>query len=789
MKRSFIIQSILFALALLGLPFIVAAQTTGTIRGTVKSIVNDAPVGGASITITQLKRSVESDENGAYEFTNLPPGRYTVVTHIEGFSDKAQTVSLVGGAIAAVDFDLSLASLREEVTVTTTGTEESVFESFQSVNAVGSTRIREQASTGIGDILEREAGVGKRSFGPGTSRPVIRGFDGDRVLVLQDGVRNGSLGFQSGDHGEPVDALNLERLEVIKGPATLLYGSSAIGGVVNAVTDDEDDAHEGFRGFFTGLGANNNRQGGTSGGLEYGYKKFLFKGNGNFLREGDFRTPLGRIPNSAARSYGGTGSVGYYDEKFFLNGFFNFDRRRYGVPYAPLFEDGTLLTGSGCGTGEEEKRKRGLNPGEETCEYNVFAIRDQFSRTLPPVPDEQIDLRMRRNNYRVRGGFRDLKGAITQGNFYVDFSDYRHEEVETAGGIDEVATNFFNDVFSYRSVFQQAKYKMLSGRFGFEGYRRSYLTQGEEQLINGRVRANNFAAFALEELSFDRVAFQFGGRVETNRYNPTNPVYNDRDFTGFSGAAAVRVRLWEGASAFANFTTSYRTPALEELYNFGAHPGTVTFEVGNQNLRRERSNGVELSLKQKLNRVRIDGSFFYYNINNFIYLAPQDADGDNLIDVEDNLPIANYLQNDSRYIGADMTVDVDINRYVGAFINGDVVSARLRESDLALPRITPARIRTGLDFRYKGFSVRPEGVFAFRKSIEDVYLVETPTAGYGLFNVNGSYTFGTDHYAHIFTVSALNLNDRLYRNHLSFIKDLAPEQGRGVRLSYTFRFF
>jgi iron complex outermembrane recepter protein len=183
------------------------------------------------------------------------------------------------------------------------------------------------------------------------------------VLVLQDGIRNGSLGSQSGDHGEPVDTLNLERLEVIKGPATLLYGSNAIGGVVNAVTGDEDDPHEGVRGFFTGLGGTVNRQGGLAGGVEYGFKKIVFNANGNFLREGDYRTPLGRIPNSASRAFGGTTSLGYFGEKFFLSGYFSADRRRYGVPYAPLFEEGALVStvsGEPC---EEEEEKRG--EGEE----------------------------------------------------------------------------------------------------------------------------------------------------------------------------------------------------------------------------------------------------------------------------------------------------------------------------------------------------------------------------------------------------------------------------------------
>lgn len=754
---------------------VAALAQTGTIRGVIKSEVGNEPIPNVSVQITQLRRNTVTDASGAYEFTNLPPGRYTVVAHIEGFSDRTQTVQLTTGATAGVDLVLSLAALREEVTVTASGTEESVFDAFQTVTAVGSTSIREQANTGVGEILEREAGIGKRSFGPGTSRPIIRGFDGDRVLVLQDGARNGSLGSQSGDHGEPIDALNLERLEVIKGPATLLYGSNAIGGVVNAITGDENYPHQGFRGYFTGLGATNNRQGGLSGGIEAGFDNFLFTANGNFLREGDYRTPLGRIPNSASRVYGGSTGLGYYGDKGFLNGSFSLDRRRYGVPYAPLFEDGSLLTGD-CASAAG-------------CEYDVFAIANAFRNTLPDVPDEAIDIRMRRNNYRLRGGFRNLNSFIPQGNFYIDFSDYRHEEIETAGGIDEVATNFFNDVFSYRALFQQAKYKSLTGRFGFDGFRRSYLTEGAEQLVEGRVRQNNFAAFGFQELSFERVALQFGGRVETNRYRPTNAGYLDRDFTGFSGAIGARIHLWEGASFITNFTSSYRAPALEELYNEGPHIGTVSFEIGNQLLNRERSSGIEFSFRQNLKRVRINGSFFYYKIDNFVYLAPQDADGDGRIDVEDGLPVAAYLQDDSRFRGADLTVDLDINKYLGAFANIDTVDARVRDIDLPLPRITPTRARIGVDFRYKGLSIRPEGVFVADKKADDVYPLETPTEGYRLFNLNGSYTFATQRYAHIFTLSGTNLTDKLYRNHLSYIKNLAPEIGRNLRFSYTIRFF
>lgn len=764
------------------------AQNTSSIRGTVTSQVNGEPLAGVSVEIIQLRRSVETDDQGRYEFTQLAPGRYTIVTHLEGFSDRTQTVVLSGGAASVIDFMMSLLAIREEVTITASGSEESVFESFQSVNSVGSTSIRERASTSIGEVLERESGVGKRSFGPGSSRPVIRGFDGDRVLVVQDGVRNGSLASQSADHGEPIDTLNLERIEVLKGPATLLYGSNAIGGVVNAVTTDEEEPHTGLRGNFTGLGATNNRQGGASGGVEYGFGKTLFNIGGQYLKEGDYNTPLGRIPNSASRAKGFNTSIGYFGEKAFIVGSFNLDRRRYGVPYAGLFETGALLTDDDGNPCEAPPKKRGK--GEEpVCQYDIFRIQNAFSNTLPEVPDEAIDLKMRRNNFRVRAGFHDVEGRIERGNFAVDYTRYRHEEIETVGGIDAIATRFFNNNFSYRGVLKQKKSGALTGQFGIEGYRRSYLTQGAEQLIDGRVRQNNFAAFALEELGFKRVALQFGARVETNRYRPENAtLYQTRNFTGLSAAAGARFELWDGASFVTNVTSAYRSPALEELYNNGPHIGTITFEIGDQDLTRERSNGIEFSLRQRVKNLRFNGSVFYYRIDNFIFISPQDEDGDGRVDVEDNLPVGSFTQADARFFGADFSVDADATDWLGVFFVADAVNAELRDGP-PLPRITPLRARFGVDLRYKGLSIRPEAVFVGSRKIDSVFSLETPTDGYRLFNVNAAYTHATKRAAHIFSVSMTNLGDRLYRNHLSFIKDLAPEQGRNFRASYSIRFF
>jgi iron complex outermembrane recepter protein len=274
------------------------AETAGTatLRGTVTLGDSGKPVHNALITILQLKRTVGTDSNGRYEFQGLPPGRYDVVAHLDRVPDIVRTADLTTGG-ATVDFQIELTGVREEVTVTATGSEQAVSSSIQSVEVLGSIELAKKSPVSLGEALDGELGIAKRSFGPGTARPVIRGFDGDRVLVLQDGNRIGGLGFESGDHAEPVDVLTVERVEIVKGPASLLYGSNAIGGVVNTISG-HDSPHKGVNGYLTGVGSTNGSHGGGSGGIEFGTDRWLTWANVGGQRSGDYNTPIGRVENS-----------------------------------------------------------------------------------------------------------------------------------------------------------------------------------------------------------------------------------------------------------------------------------------------------------------------------------------------------------------------------------------------------------------------------------------------------------------------------------------------------------
>lgn len=709
------------------------AQSTATLRGTVTLSDSGKPIHNVLVTILQLRRTVGTDDNGKYEFQNVPAGTYDVVAHLDRVPDLVKNVSITSGTEATLNFQIQLSGVSEQVTVTATGTEQAVSSSIQSVEVIGSVDLAKKSPVSLGEALDGELGIAKRSFGPGTARPVIRGFDGDRVLVLQDGNRIGGLGFESGDHAEPVDVLTVERIEVVKGPATLLYGSNAIGGVVNTISG-HDSAHKGFNGYLTGVGSTNGGQAGGSGGVEYGTDKWLFWGNGGGQRSGNYNTPIGEVPNSFSREVSFTAGTGYYPTKGFLSFNYSFDKRRYGIPFDPAEPDPEVVF---------------LNP--------------------------------KRNSVQFRGGFRDTGSFIEAGTFSAQYNHYTHGEINSFTG--EVNTAFTNKSLVYEGVFDQRKHGRLSGRFGFWGLHRDFAASGEEALAPP-TKQNAIAVFGLETVDFERLSLQFGGRLENNRYKPEETaqrgILPNRSFTGFSGAVGIRVPTWSGGALVANYSHSYRAPSLEELYNNGPHPGNLAFEIGDPNLQRELGDGLDFGVRHSSKRLRFEANGFFYHIKDFVFLAPTG-------DVEDDLIVAEYVQGTTRYAGTEARLDVALHPAIWLNLGADYVNAELTDSSTPLPRIPPLKGRAGLELRYKGLLLNPEVVLANHQ--ERLFPTETRTAGYAVFGVSGSYLIASQHAAHIISFNAFNLGDRLYRNHLSFIKEFAPEMGRGLRVTYTLRFF
>ena len=728
MRTKVILISILIALLFSTESF--AQSSVLTIRGA----VTIGPVGTAArnalVTIVELKRSVLTSNDGTFELINVPRGTYQIMAHLDRVPDVVKIVEVANDS-QRIDFQLSLAPVSEQVTITASGSAEAVNRSYQSVNSVGALELAQKNPMSIGESLDGQLGVSKRSFGPGSGRPSIRGFDGDRVLVLRDGMRLGGIASQSADEVEPIDVLSLDRVEIVKGPATLLYGSNAIGGVVNGISTN-DSYQPGLSGYLTTFGSTSNWQGGVNAGFKYGIRNFMFFANGGAQKANDYRSPLAEVLNSYARGGNASGGSGWFSRKHWLVFSYSLDRRRHGIPVEPAAIDLESLT-------------------------------------------------ERHHSYEAKGGWRGLSGFIEGADFAVRYNDYRVREFEFESDenkteLDSVATN---RIFNYRANFNHRRRGRLSGIFGFSGFSRDFLSVGNEAPAP-HTKQHSLAAYDLAQVEFERIGFQFGVRLEQNGYNPEGN-FRRRNFVGFSGSAGVRVPLWTGGSFVANYQHSFRAPALEELYNNGPHRGILTFDIGNSDLNAEQGDGIDLSLRHTTQRVRIESSVYYYHIRNFVF-----TNFTGRTDPKSSLPIIRYAQATSHFLGTEAGFEARILRDL--WLNGrmDYVRAELVAQNKPLPRIPPLRGAMGLDWRHKAFSIRPELVMAKRQG--RVFDHETPTAGYAVFNLTASYTFVTGRAAHVLSVDGYNLDGTLYRNHLSFIKTIAPEIGRNVRLNYTLRF-
>lgn len=728
-----------------------AQNQRGRIAGTVALESTGEPLHAATVVIVGLGKAVLSDDTGSFEITDVPAGTYDVVATREHLTSASLAVTVSAEGTATANFKLSLSPVHEEVTVTANLGVATTYEAFNAVRVLDGFDLAKDMAGTLGEVLDGLPGVSKRSFGTGNSRPIIRGFDGDRVLILENGMRTGDISSQSGDHNVSIDPAALERVEVVRGPATLLYGSNAIGGVVNAITPHEmfeTGQLSGVHGQAVTEVGSANGQAAANANVHVGQGSWGFWAGGGSRRTGDYDTPAGQVPNSASKLTNGRVGFGATGAKGFATFGFQAEDGRFGIPFAGLFE------------------------GEEDATISVDTQR-QVAR---------FDL-----------GAKNLTGPASHVRFILNYTRWRQDEVESEGGGPEViGTSFKNDVVGMRAEMTQRPTGRLGGKLGVSLEHRDFESAGAEALAP-KTTQNAMSVFAYEELSVGRARVQFGGRIERNAYSPeargteeiaagepVPPEALERTFTGVSGSAGLRMDLSANAALVVNLSHSFRAPALEELYNFGPHVGNLAFEIGNPNLEREASTGLDVSLRGRGSRARAEVNAFTYGISNFVF---PDFTGEEL----DGLRAAVFNQGDSRFTGFDGSVGVEV--MAGAWLNVGFgyVNATLTDDDTPLPRIPPLRGNVRFDLPVKGFTFSPEVEWAARQ--DRVYFNETETDRWTTVNLSASYSVVRAHISHQLNLRGFNLTNEAYRNHTSFIKDLAQEIGRGVKLSYSVRFF
>jgi len=728
--------------------FVFAQATGGTITGTVTLERTGAPLHGATIVVIGARRTTTTGELGVFEITNVPPGTYEVLAQREHFSAARQSVTVVPGQTATLAFQLSIEAVHEEVTVTASASgSATTFEAFSAITSLDAVELAKNMGGTLADALAATPGVAKRSFGAGNARPVIRGFDGDRVLIMQDGVRTGDLSSQSGDHGVSIAPGGLERLEVVRGPATLLYGSNAIGGVVNAITPQDAFRASPFTGLLGGVtteAGSADASLGANGSVQYGRNGWTVWAGGGSRRSGDYETPTTSVFNSGSQLQSGRFGFGHSGARRFFSVSGSVEDSRFGIPFAGLFE------------------------GE---------------------PDAEIDIDALRRDIRVDVGARNLAGSVLDAaKVTVAYTDYSHNELEVEDGVESIGTAFSNNTLTARAELEQKRRGRITGRLGAEVVHRDFTSVGAEALAPA-VRQWSLAAFVYEEAVFDGFRLQFGARGERNTYaaDPRSaeapveaPEVRDRSFNALSGSFGLHADIGAKSAFVANLSAASRTPALEELYNFGPHIGNLAFEVGNPDLDVERTLGLDLSLRTRGSKAQGELNVFGYTIGNFVYLDFTGAE-------EDGLRVANYQQADSRFIGMEISGEWQAHPLLHVHGGASYVRATLTNTDEFLPRIPPFSARVELEIPWNRFTLSPEVVFTAGQT--RVFRNETTTDGSTIVGLGATYLFGASHATHALALKAYNLTNKEYRLHNSLIKDFAAEMGRGVRLTYSVKFF
>jgi len=700
------------------------AQTGTTVSGVITQAESSQPLSGALVVIDELRLETRAGDDGSYRFENVPPGEYHVGVRAEGYSTRRTEIT-VGTTPAtlniAIDFDLHFA---EVLSVSPTARPQ--FESYQPTTVLDGQELTKNLEATIGATLSEAPGIAMREFGAASARPIIRGLDGDRISVLEDGQRMGDLSSQSGDHSVPTNPAAARKIEVVRGPATLLYGANAIGGLVNVITDSiPSERTTRPSGNFTFNFGSNGGAGGAAGDIHVGNGKYALHFGGAGNRSGNYDTPEGEVDNSQARSAMGQIGVSRTGEKQYVGVSYGYDDSKYGIP---IVEEGLI-------------------------------------RLTP-----------RRHAISARAGGQNLDGWLQSYRATLGVRKYEHAELEG----DEVGTTFNNDTLEGEVLLSHKRTGRLVGSFGGWFMNRAFASIGEEAL-SPPVDQRAAAAFLYEEIESPHATVQFGGRLDHAKFEPEQN-RRERTFTEWSASVGLLLKPQAANDNLVialNLARASRYPSLEELYYFGPHPGNLSFEIGNDELAAEHALGFDLSLRARGARFEGEFSFFRNDISNYIFRQPTG-------DIEDEFPVVRNIEADSVLTGIEAHGDVKLTSQLTFELTYDWVRGELKAAGDPLPRIPPHRVLTGLTYQKNAFQV---GASAQIVSEQDrVFGEELPTAGYTTAKLFTSYSFQAGGVLNTITARLDNATDKLYRNHLNYLKDLLPEAGRSFKLVYSVGF-
>ncbi|WP_036301032.1 TonB-dependent receptor [Methylotenera sp. L2L1] len=592
----------------------------------------------------------------------------------------------------------------------------------------------------LGDTLNGIPGVSATQFGPNASRPIIRGLDGERVRIMQNGIGILDASSLSFDHAVGVDPLVIEQIDVVRGPAALLYGGGAMGGVVNAIDHRiPKEQLDGVTGRAeTRFGGPDNTRNGAA---------VIDLGNGQFAIHADAYT----------RETSDLDIPGYA-----------VSRRKSEQPSGPARENrGQLVNSSAKGDGGALGAALTFDNGYIGASFSTM------NNNYGVVAEENVRIDMQSDRWDVASEFTDLSGLINRVKFRIAHTDYEHRELEDG----EVGTTFTNRGIESSVELGHSPIGQLNGVVGYQFNNTNFEALGEEAFVPS-VNTQNQALYVYEELAIDKHKVTFGGRLGHATVDAKTHANfgagQDNSFNPNSFALGGLYSIDPHWSLTGNLSHNERAPSYFELYANGAHVATGQFEVGNADFKKERSKGIDAQLRWKDAKNSFSIGTYYTRFSNFIGLFGTG----NEIDVDGEfLPEAKFMAVPAVFKGLEAEAKFNIADHLDLNLLGDYVHAKDKRNNEYLPRIAPVRLGGGLHYQRASFGARLDVLKAFGqdRTAEN----ELKTDGYTNVSALVSYKLPTKLNLELFA-KANNLLNQEIRDHASFLKDISVQGQRSI---------
>lgn len=746
MKR---IHLLLYISLCLCFPFLAAASNVAQIRGKVIDATTQSPLSGATIYITDLKAFTTTNNQGEFILKNVPAkGKFLLEVRFIGYKTHSEAVDL--GSQSNITIALS-PSIIESAEVVITGSPFSSNNKTNSLSVVtlGKASLREAGGTNLVDAIAKIPGVSQVSTGGAISKPIIRGLGYNRVLTMVDGAREESQ--QWGDeHGIEVDQFSAARIEILKGPASLLYGSDALGGVINVI-DDLVPAPGVHNGTFHSTYSTNNGLTASSLMLQGNDDGFIYRGRVSYKNAYGFGYKNTTVPNSGFNELNFNGKLGLSKSWGYSHLTFSRFHTNIGLVEEGPDQDGNYLDEDGAVLTQSQARDRNLNlPLQDITHYRTAL------------------------NSNIILGKGQLKTVFAfQSNIRKEFEESLKEP-----GLDLNLKSYTYDVrynFPLLGEWQPA--------IGVQGMYQENANRGHEFLIPD-YNSNNIGAFAYVKRTFNKGAINAGLRYDYKKMNGEGLNFEgeqlftsfNNKFSNLSGSLGFAFEIADELVLKGNAGSGFRAPNIAELGSNGRHEGTFRYEIGNSNLKQETSLQFDLGLEYTGEKLSLGLNAYANRIFNYIYSGNFNNETKPFENEDGSiatLPIYRYVQTNADLLGGEATVDFHLIKSLHFENSFSYTKGINRATDQPLPFIPAASINNDIRFEpnIKGLDdtyIKVGITNTLKQARYDSF--ETQTNGYTLLDAGIGTSISTKKGAFNIWVSGQNLLNKEYYNHLSRYK-------------------